>query len=325
MYLRYNYVVIGTDNDFYEISYNDIKNTEFSRYINKRIYLQSKLINFLHKAHTNPNINKLIDLPFKGFWNRFVFKDDFNEDKPICFLFFGRNLEIDNGIIQYLKVKYKKSKFVYFFQDLVSKSPSFKQFNANELFDIILTFDHNDARKYGYLYYPLVYSLYSSKKNNTFPESDLYYVGKAKDRLNTILDVYKLFTSCGYRCDFHITDVNDKSQMIYPDKISYNKPISYVENLERIKATNCMLEIMQGGGSGYTLRYCEAIMYDKKIITNNKEILKADFYDDKLIQYFSQPSDIDITFPKSGQYAYNIKFKENLSPINLLKFIDARI
>ena len=43
-----------------------------------------------------------------------------------------------------------------------------------------------------------------------------------------------------------------------------------------------MLEIMQQGGHGYTLRYCEAIAMGKKLATNNPEIEKAPFYNKEL-------------------------------------------
>jgi len=55
---------------------------------------------------------------------------------------------------------------------------------------------------------------------------------------------------------------------VYLDKF-----MPYEENLEYIKRSKCLLEIMQEGGNGYILRTCEAVAYNKKIITNNK-ILK---------------------------------------------------
>ena len=43
---------------------------------------------------------------------------------------------------------------------------------------------------------------------------------------------------------------------------------------------------MQEGGNGYTLRTCEAIAYNKKMITNNLTIKETDIYSEENISCF---------------------------------------
>lgn len=259
----------------------------------------------------------------KSIWNRWVFREKFDNDNPICFIFFaGRNKEINNGAIYYLRSKYKNCKTVLFYQDLVKKSALPQIEKIRNQFDLILSFDQLDVKKYNLLYYPLVYSKTDIKKSD-IPKSDIYFVGKAKDRLEDIREVYSRLKDSGLKCDFHITGVSPED--VREDGIVYNMPVSYEENLQRIKASKCMLEIMQKGGHGYTLRYCEAIMYDKKIITNNPEIKEAPFYSEQRIQVFENPHEITSDFVLEGEGKVDYGYKDKLSPKRLLDFLDNKL
>ena len=99
----------------------------------------------------------------------------------------------------------------------------------------------------------------------------------------------------------------------------------YEENLQRIRKTRCMLEIMQQGGHGYTLRYCEAIALGKKLATNNPEIEKAPFYNEKFISVFKNVEEFDPQFILNGDREVDYNYLPELSPLKLLEFIDARV
>lgn len=60
---------------------------------------------------------------------------------------------------------------------------------------------------YGWVYYPLVYSEVHIEDNNDIPESDVYFVGKAKDRLSEIISFFEKCDAAGLKCDFHIVGV----------------------------------------------------------------------------------------------------------------------
>lgn len=70
------------------------------------------------------------------------------------------------------------------------------------------------------------------------------------------------------KCDFHIFEVNEKEKR-YSNGINYNKWLPYKEVLKRMHRSRCVLEILQKPGEGPTLRSTEAIVYNKKIITND--------------------------------------------------------
>lgn len=321
--MKYNYVIFATDDDYYKVSYNELLKNKGVKYIGSELDSNNKLLTFFYKMHTSPLTNKFVNLPFKNIWNCKMFTNTFEDNKPICFIFFpGRRKEYDNGLMTYLKKKYKDSKFILYYQDMIgrSKMPEIELFKKE--FDLILSFDHSDVLKYNLNYYPLVYSEIDVP-NVVTEESDVYFVGKAKNRLEDIRAAHKLLKNAGLKCDFHVTGV--ATEDIRDDGIIYNMSVSYMENLQRIKKTKCMLEIMQKGGHGYTLRYCEAIMYDKKIITNNPEVEKAPFYSKERIQVVKRLDDIDAKFVLSEPINVDYHYKDKLSPLKLIEYIENEI
>ena len=96
----------------------------------------------------------------------------------------------------------------------------------------------------------------------------------------------------------------------------------YEENLKRINKTRCMLEIMQKGGHGYTLRYCEAIAQGKCLITNNPEIANAPFYSPERISVFGDVDAIDLQFVVNSPWKVDYNYIDKLSPVHLLEFLE---
>lgn len=321
----YNYVIFGTENDYYLAAYKDIEQCANAIYLYRPIDSPNKLLTNLYRFHTSPKTNGIIRLPFQEIWNPMMFRRSFEEERPICFVFFARKERmLDNGIISFLKTVYTDSKFVMFFQDLISKKDSQAYIaSIKKDFNLILTFDQRDAQKYNLLYHPLVYSDLQFEKDG-FQDSDVYFVGKAKDRLSDILDVYEKLNEAGLVCDFHITGVHQNDQK-YAENIDYCGQMSYSENLQRIKACRCIVEIMQKQGNGHTLRTCEAITFGRKMLTNNPQVKSESFFNADFIQTFSAASEIDTDFVRRGAKDVNYHYKEKLSPIHMLKYIDRQL
>ena len=84
---------------------------------------------------------------------------------------------------------------------------------------------------------------------------------------------------------------------------------------------------MQKAGTGYTLRVNEAICFGKKIITNNTMIREAPFYNPDYISVFDDRFVFDEDFLSTihDDIKVNHHYKEEISPLNFLKFIDERL
>lgn len=321
---RYNYVIFGSRADFHRTSYRDVFEKENIRYCDRQFEPENALLRAVKKLHFSYRIEQKVNLPFKWLWNPYLyFKNDFACQRPLCFLVFaGRQELFKYGVIDYMKRRYPDARFVLFYQDLVDRQRKYPLHAIRDKFDLVLSFDQSDCAKYGLTYYPLVYSpIPEEELRSDLPESDVYFVGKAKDRLGEILDAYRVLRDAGLRCDFHITGVAPENQQ-YADEIDYCGQMPYAENLKRIYKTRCLLEIMQQGGSGYTLRMCEAIMLDKKLLTNNPAVTGAPYYSPERIQTFQQVWQIDPVFITEGERDVDYGWKEELSPLKLLQFIE---
>ena len=136
-----------------------------------------------------------------------------------------------------------------------------------------MSYNKTDAEKYGLLYHPTQYSSIEIPKNDFIPYSDVYFLGAAKNRFESIIKAFEYFKANGLKCDFYVTDVPRKERK-YTNEIKYIKHMSYIENLQHIDKTKAILELMQEKSTGFTLRMWEAITYEKLLITNNKAVEK---------------------------------------------------
>lgn len=312
-------------------SYSDLFNNEWVEYVsNFRSYIRFKCF---HRLHTSREINKIFNIPLKRIWNSRYCKAKFNSDKPICFIFFSNWVSFNEEIhlTDYLRRHYPNCRLVWFLQDMFDKQR--KLYSGDKLdydivckqFDLIISFDKSDCEKYGFIYHPLVFSTYHGEIKE-MPQTDIYFLAKAKDRLPEILATYEVLRESGLLIDFYLTGVKEEDQK-YKDEIHYIQSIPYEENIQHILHTKCLLEIMQRGSTGYTQRGVEAVCFGKKLLTNNTRINEEPFYRKEYISMFDAPENIDRCFLSEIPIIENIdyQYKHKMSPVELLEFIETRI
>lgn len=126
----------------------------------------------------------------------------------------------------------------------------------------IYTFDQVDAQKYS-LNWLTQFLKYPQFNNNAYITSDFYFLGFEKNRKHIIENLREQLKQ--YNLDFRVIN-NSKNT------------ISYSENISNINMTRCLVEIVQNGQAGLTLRALEAMFLGKKLLTNNRGIKALDFY-----------------------------------------------
>ena len=224
--------------------------------------------------------------------------------------------------VHYLKNKYIDAKYVCFYQDLVKSHPGADPDILSEFFDLILSYDKGDVEKYGLIYHPTVFSRYAVEQDLSIPESDIYFVGLAKDRFNSIFEIYYKLREAGFICDFYLSGVPPLNQ-IKEEGIHYIDKMGYMDNLKHVVRTKCLLEIIQNGAKGSTVRTWEAIMYDKKLLTNNVSIVDDFYYNAEYISLINN-NNINVEFLDKIN-TYENPYKEKISPNELLKFIASKL
>lgn len=332
--MKNNYVIFWSGWDLYKQSFADLRDKSYARFINSPTMYMSKFKRFLYnEQHRHPRVNKKLANLFgekwiqPKVWYPSYFKNDFENNKELVFVLNKTWITGEYvNYLSYLKKIYSKAKFVLVLFDLCHKNGGLNVEWAKKNFDLILSFDQNDCLKYGFTYHPLVFSSFHDELDD-LPQKDVFFLGQPKDRLNEIIGCLERLWENNVTTDVQLIWVDPKDR-VYKDRISYkDEVVPYKTNLQHFLHANCALEIMQHGGVGYTQRMCEAIAFDKKILTNNSLIHEAPFYNENYIFQINSPADITpelcqrIKQVESVDYHY----KEKLSPIELLNFIEKEL
>lgn len=312
------FIIIDDENELFNIMFYDLN---FNKEVEKISHFvpDSKIMNYLRKFHFNSKINSRINLPFKCIWkNKYtIYNYNYDSEEQYFILFLNGCLRFyyDRKILSDFKRKHPNVSLVLLLYDSHANPNSQFALRKKDLFDLIFTFDPKDAYTHDYEY---IYSTLSDitpllkKKEN---KSDIFYVGRAVNRLPLMHKVLKKISDNVKNCDFYISGIKNKNDCIYPDIIEYNKYIPYNKVLEKVLNTDCLIEFVMPNQTGITLRTCEAIIFNKKLITNNKELVNTPFYNPKYMKIFNDETDIDIEFIKRNievDYKYDGIFSPNV-------------
>lgn len=194
----------------------------------------------------------------------------------ICSIFFGNwkkellkydiVIMFDNGyhevISSYIKRKNKSIKIIlWFWNPIIDYS---KKYLLDTNVDEVWSYDKNDC-----LNYNINYNSQFFNKEIVCPKikikKDIVFLGMDKGRKETIND---------YNLKFKERRLKTQIIIIEKDKDA----IDYKEYLKMIGESKAILDIMNDSICGLTLRCMESIFFEKKLITNNKDIVNYDFY-----------------------------------------------
>ena len=137
----------------------------------------------------------------------------------------------------------------------------------------IWSYSYTDCEKYGFLFNPTFFFDNREEEGSHDILYDVYFLGKDKGRKRELAKLEQMLTNIGLRSLFYVTANHPKLQ-----KKGYLPPISYAENLEYVQKSKCLLDFYVDETAGLSLRTMESLFYNKKLITNNKQILRFDFY-----------------------------------------------
>ena len=243
------------------------------------------------------------------------------DDGPdVCILLFRL---VKATYLNWLRLKYPQAKFVFFLRDLYcTKMPTIGYYQKEHLIDVWGSYDKQEVEKYHFdFYYPEIESKIDFSSFSLEPTCDVFFAGAAKQRLAALLEAYDYLTARGVRCHFIIMDAKvGKAEQ--REGIEYtHELIPYREMLLHSIRCKCMLEINQEGAVGNTSRFLEAVMYNKKLITNSQSIKNEHFYNPQYIKIFNKITEVDVDFildDKPVEYGYRNEF----SPVGLIEKIE---
>lgn len=124
------------------------------------------------------------------------------------------------------------------------------------------------------------------------PPYDITFVGVDKGRGTEMRSLTDVCRSQGLKYDFHV--INDASTIFehgYEDVFT-DERMQYRDILEHERQSRAVLDLVKPGQTGLTLRILEALMLNKKIVTNNPLVMKELFYDEQKVFVLGiQPTD----------------------------------
>lgn len=295
---NYKFIIAGNGGGLYDYVYRDVNDLPYAAYDHGLAL--NPLCKALMRVHLSSRINRIVPLPFRGVWGALWVRQWGKKleamhlsDRTPCFILFADMIPFERfGLSRTIRKTFPQAKIVYFYQDLVALDRNKLDLIRKKTADLIFSFDCGDAEKYRLLVHNFPYSKWREKLQGGTPEYDVCFIGKAKDRLPQILEAYRYFTAQGLRCSFSITGVPAEQQQ-YAGQICYCDGMPYSAYLDKISRAKCILEIMQGGGSGNTLRINEAVEFNKILITDNAHIRSNTLYDSRYMFSYGKIQEIN--------------------------------
>lgn len=228
--------------------------------------------------------------------------------------------------LETIRYKYPRAKFVLLLSDMLDGNYGYlkrlKNFSVDYIkqrYDYIITYNYEEAKKYKLEFFELPYT-----KLNIIDEDirqyDLFFVGNAKNRLDDIHSLYINATKIGLKCGFWINEVREEDRL-QETNIIYNNRLSYLQYLKFMMRSRCIVDLCQKNDKT-TLRYSEAVVYNKKLLTDDKSCIYKTLYNSNYIKIL--PSAIDECFfnwvrdDNTIDYGYTDEF----SPVKFVEYLE---
>ncbi|MDD3139765.1 MAG: hypothetical protein PHX08_12435 [Lachnospiraceae bacterium] len=284
----------------------------------------------IYKVHFNDRINRHLWLPFKNVWNNFytLHKYSFDASETYYVLFMNGSLRyhFSRSYLKKLKLQHPNVRLVMILYDSFSNPTAQRSIKMIPEFDYVFSFDQGDCERHGF---ERIYSTFSKPdfvNTDKSKSSSAFFIGFGIGRLQILQRTFEKISSEVNDCKFYIAGVKANQQKQI-EGVQYNVTMPYAEELQMAYNTDCIVEIVKEGQTGVSLRTCEAIAFNKKLLTNNQSLLKMPFYDERYMQVFKEPEEIDLNFIKKKtdvhyddtDYFSPVKIIDRLAEIDKVK------
>lgn len=149
------------------------------------------------------------------------------------------------------------------------------------------SFDQADCEKYGFHFYnQFIESVITTNQPN--PSYDFCFTGMDKGRGALLEQIKQETESRGFKTCIDIRH----SKRAKAIQMSKKKGISsYLEYLNNQLDCRCIIDINQSSQTGLTMRPLEAVLYKKKLLTNNQSVVDQPYYNPNNIFVFKHAID----------------------------------
>lgn len=281
--------------------------------------------NTIKDIFLSKKINSFVTMPFQSF---FYYLDKYPFASSTIYRVIIPSSSICYYSMHYLEKLKQKYENVYLYalltDSIEADSPHLNYVRdklSSKVWNKVLTYDKYDAQKYGFTWFGYTYYSSFDFVSPSQHTSDLYFVGYDKGNRGSLIgEIFDTLESQGVNCNFKVVS-NHADTYVNGSKLAYTrKKQTYPEVVADVKSSQCILEVLQENQQAQSIRYFEAIIYNKKLLTNNVHIKELPYYDPRYMHYFQSVEDIDPSWIKSD-YTIDYKYHGEFSPVHLVDFI----
>ncbi len=221
---------------------------------------------------------------------------------PPCFIFCpSTHIErISPEMLDDLRAKCPGCRLVFYLVDSVDRTALVNQARPEDVlrlldrFDAAFTYDKSDAARYApHLRFIEIPLWRAPMEAPAELEAELYFCGRNKKRAGLLLDIHHRLMGAGLRS--HMRFAGAGAVALEPEPgIELGDWVPYDATVSEILPANCILEVLAEHNNESTLRYKEAVLYNKKLLTNNPNIESLPYYDSRWMRVFQSAEDIDL-------------------------------
>lgn len=316
------YLLVPPEKLVMNIMFQDALQMDNVTMLSNPLGLDNKLKHFLFRIHNSAKLNKIVNLPKKNVWytakQSTILKENLPQERFFVIVLNPVVKYLSDEIVSVLKSEHDAVLCLCFLDPAEGKN-SIDAMHHLDWFDAIYSFDQDDCKKYGFRPFFQCYSVLKTDMDAQ-PENDLFFVGWAgkEGRNSYIADICMAAEVAHAKLDIHLVKPTEKPKLY---GVQYhNIAVPYPEIVEHLIKSRCILDVVQTRQSGASLKYMEAICYNKKLLTNNENIVHFPYYDDRYMKIYHNASYIDFAWvcdDNPVKYGYQNDF----SPIHLINKI----
>lgn len=135
-------------------------------------------------------------------------------------------------------------------------------------------------------------------------ETTAFCVCTDKSRYKVIKKIKEALEEKGVFCDFWVVKDNSSKYEEQDSAWLHKQGLPYQEVLQKIWKSDIIVDVVQSGQRGITIRPLEALYYGKKLITTNKEIADLLLYDPRNVFVIGEGNDLE-TFLIQNRVPYS--------------------
>ena len=186
------------------------------------------------------------------------------------------DIQITKHTVKALSKKKKKKKTIIYYQNKISKKDLDCIKIAKKTGIRVFTYNLHDAREFNLEYNPQFWNmkyLQNTSSEDRTTNVDVFFCGKDKGRYEELMKLKQELEDYGATTNFIIIS-NQEGVTRQTTYVPYDTYIGLMKN------SRIVIDLVNKDNKGLTVRPLEALFMKKKLITNYKEIVEYDFYED---------------------------------------------